>query len=98
MKKLFNNKKLISFLLPFLIILIAILPNIIINNGIFFLDGDYILQEVPFNILINKLFKSGEYYSWIMDLGTNAYSAFSLLASSLSCLAIILISSSYEVF
>lgn len=76
MKKIIKNYKLLAFLLPLLVSLLGLLPNIIINKGILLLNGDYMLQEIPFNMLFNNLIKSGTYYSWLMDLGTNAYSAF----------------------
>ena len=61
---------LMMFLTGFLIYVIAVLPILVINHGLFFLYGDYNVQQVPFYVLAHRAVRSGEvFWNWNLDLG-----------------------------
>ncbi len=78
MKKIYQNKLLLSFLLCFILGSILILPNMILGKGIFSLIADYNQQQVPFLILMNNAIKSGSFnWTWLNDLGSNFIGTYS---------------------
>lgn len=61
---------LMMFLTGFLIYVIAVLPILVINHGLFFLYGDYNVQQVPFYMLAHRAVRNGEFFwNWNLDLG-----------------------------
>lgn len=78
MKKIMKNKMFLAFLLSFILGSIIVLPNIIINNGIFSLTADFNTQQIPFSKIINYSIKNGSIlWTWFNDLGSNFIGTFS---------------------
>lgn len=79
-----KNKALKAFLLSILLGSLIILPNMIINKGIFTLSADYNYQQVPFNMIMNHSLKEGTFlWTWYNELGSNfigTYSFYNLLS------------------
>jgi len=76
--KLKNNKALLAFLLSLLLGCLIVLPNVIINKGIYSLIADLNYQQIPFNKMINYSLKNGEFlWTWYNDLGSNFIGTFS---------------------
>ncbi len=76
--KITKNKALLAFLLCGLLGILIVLPNIIINDGIYSLVKDLNLQQIPFNKIINHSIKNGEiFWTWYNDLGSNFLPTFS---------------------
>lgn len=67
------------FFTAFFIMLIAMLPMIIYNGGIFTYYGDYNSQEIPFYYHVNEeIRQSGLFgFDWGTDLGTSLFTAYS---------------------
>ncbi len=58
------------FLLGFLMYVLAALPILIENKGLFFYYGDYNVQQVPFYILAHRAVRNGNlFWNWNLDLG-----------------------------
>ena len=77
-KKLFENKTFLAFLFSFILGTIIVLPNIIINKGIFSLTADFNAQQIPFNKIMNYSIKEGSiFWTWFNDLGSNFIGTFS---------------------
>ncbi len=77
-KKITKNKILMAFILSALLGTLIILPNIIINKGIYSLTKDFNYQQIPFGKIMNYLIKNGEiYWTWNNDLGSNFIGTFS---------------------
>lgn len=73
-----NNKLLLSFLLCLILGFFIVVPNIIIGNGVYHLMADFDLQQIPFNILMNRSIKNGDfYYTFYNDIGSNFIGTFS---------------------
>ena len=73
-----NNKLLLSFLLCFILGFFIVVPNIIVGKGIYHLMADFDLQQIPFNILMNRSVKNGDfYYTFYNDIGSNFIGTFS---------------------
>ena len=68
-----RNEKLKIFLINFIIALILIVPQIIINRGVFVLRNDFSSQYIPFIYLINNVIKNGmtPFWNHYIDLGNN---------------------------
>ena len=67
-----------AFLLSFILGSLIILPSIISGKGIFTFIADFNYQQIPFNELINRIFKNGDFfYTWLNDLGSNTIATFS---------------------
>lgn len=78
MKKLKKHKSLLAFLLSLLLGCIIIIPQIIINKGIFLVVADFNEQQIPFNMIINYSLKHGSYlWTWFNDLGSNFIGTYS---------------------
>lgn len=67
------------FFTAFFIMLIAMLPMIIYNGGVFTYYGDYNSQEIPFYYHVNEeLRQNGLFgFDWGTDLGTSLFTAYS---------------------
>lgn len=77
-KKIVKNKCFISFMLSLLLGAFIIVPNIVINKGIFALTADFNIQQIPFNKMINDSIKNGSIlWTWYNDLGSNFIGTFS---------------------
>ena len=77
-KKLFNNKPLVVFLLCGLLGALIIVPNIILNEGVYSLIADFNYQQIPFNKIINTSIKNGSFlWTWYNELGSNFIGTFS---------------------
>lgn len=77
-KKIVKSKEFISFILSILLGSLIIVPNIIINKGIFSLTADFNIQQIPFNKMVNDSIKNGEvFWTWYNDLGSNFIGTFS---------------------
>ena len=77
-KKIFNSKAFFAFLLSLLLGSIIIIPNLIFGKGIFTLSGDFNFQQIPFNTMINKFIKTGNFFwTWQNELGSNFIGTFS---------------------
>ena len=75
-----KNKKniLLAFALSFFLGCCIVLPNIIINKGIFDLVGDFNYQQIPFLKYISNSIRSGDIlWSWTNGLGSDFISTFS---------------------
>lgn len=78
LKRLRNNKILISFLLSIILGSIIVIPNIIMGHGIYNLVADFNLQQIPFNMLINYSIKHGNIlWTWFNEMGSNFIGTFS---------------------
>jgi uncharacterized membrane protein YfhO len=76
--EIWNKKELCAFLLSFFLGCLIIIPNIIINKGIFVLTADLNVQQIPFLKAINASLKSGNFlWTWYNGLGSNFISTFS---------------------
>lgn len=77
-KKTTKNKILMAFLLSALLGALIVLPNIIINKGIYSLTKDLSFEQIPFNKVMNDGIKNGEiFWTWYNDLGSNFIGTFS---------------------
>lgn len=77
-KKIWNNKLLMSFICSSLLGIIIIVPFIIIGKGRFMLWADYNIQQVPFGEIMNHSLKEGAFlWTWYNDLGSNFIGTFS---------------------
>lgn len=53
-------------------------PELIAHRGLFSLVGDFNYQQIPFNILSNRAFKTGDIsWNWYTDLGSNFIGSYS---------------------
>lgn len=78
LKKIIDNKILLSFLLSFLLGSIIVVPEIIAGGGIYNIADDFNLQQIPFNEFINSSIKSGNiFWNNASDLGSNLIGTFS---------------------
>ena len=78
LKKIYHNKVLFAALLSCLLGCLIVIPNIIINGGIYHLVADFDLQEIPFHKIMNDSLKSGEIlWNWYNDLGSNFIGTYS---------------------
>jgi uncharacterized membrane protein YfhO len=78
MKKIINNKTLLSFLFSLILGCFIIVPNIIVGKGIYYLVNDFNLQQIPFNMINNYSIKNGEiFFTWFNDFGSNFISTYS---------------------
>lgn len=78
-RKITKNYWIIAFFLSLLLGAIIVLPNIIVNNGVYTFIGDYNSQQIPFNIAMNHAIKSGGYiWNWYNDLGTSFIGSYGL--------------------
>ena len=79
-----KKKTIRAFLLSVLLRTLIMLPNMIINKGIFTLSADYNYQQVPFNMIMNYSLKEGTFlWTWYNELGSNfigTYSFYNLLS------------------
>jgi len=79
-----KNKTLQAFLLSIFLGALIVLPNMIINKGIFTLSCDYNYQQIPFSEIMNHSLKEGSYlWTWYNELGSNfigTYSFYNLLS------------------
>lgn len=55
---------------------IILIPSMILNHGYFALSNDFSAEEIPFGMLMNRAIKSGEIWSWGIDLGGNLLESF----------------------
>ncbi|MBQ8172231.1 MAG: YfhO family protein [Oscillospiraceae bacterium] len=61
-----------SFLIPFIMALVTLLPFIIADKGFFFYYGDYNAQTIPFHETCIKAIQNGETgWNWYTDMGVN---------------------------
>lgn len=67
------------FFTAFFIMLIAMLPMIIYNGGVFTYYGDYNSQEIPFYYHVNEEIRQNGLFGfdWGTDLGTSLFTAYS---------------------
>lgn len=83
-KKIYNNKKLLAFILSTLLGILIVLPNIIVGKGIYYLIADINLQQIPFNMINNYLIKKGNFnFTWFNDFGSSfipTYSFYNLFS------------------
>lgn len=99
LKKITNNKALLSFILSFLLGTLIILPTIIKGKGVYSLIADFATEQIPFNKMINDSIKSGGIlWTWFNDLGSNFIGTFSFynLFSPFNIIGYIFPSSIYE--
>lgn len=76
--KITKNKILFAFILCGILGCLIVLPNIIINKGIYSLVKDLNYQQIPFNKVINYSIKHGEiFWTWYNDLGSAFLPTFS---------------------
>jgi len=77
-KGIYKRKALLAFLLSSLLGMLIVLPNVILNKGIFAIISDFNFQQVPFNMLMNKAIKNGNIlWTWYNELGSNFIGTFS---------------------
>lgn len=61
---------LVMFALSFVLYVLAVLPILLKNGGLFFYYGDYNVQQVPFYILAHRAVRSGQFFwNFGLDLG-----------------------------
>ena len=65
-----------AFIMCALIAGIIMIPAMILNHGYFALSNDFSAEEIPFGMLMNRTIKSGETWSWGIDLGGNLLESF----------------------
>ena len=71
-KSLFKNKAFLALFLALILGSLIILPNIIINKGVYSLDADFNYQQIPFNKMINDSIKEGSFlWTWFNEFGSN---------------------------
>ncbi|MFT8392113.1 MAG: YfhO family protein, partial [Sporolactobacillus sp.] len=71
-----------EYVLMFLLCLVTagliFVPELIAHRGLFSLVGDFNYQQIPFNILSNRAFKTGDIsWNWYTDLGSNFIGSYS---------------------
>lgn len=77
-RQLFKNKGFIAFLLSFLLGSLIVVPNIVLNKGIYTVFADFNVQQIPFNKMINYSLKEGSFlWTWYNELGSNMIGSFS---------------------
>lgn len=78
MKRLLNNKYLLTIILSLIIASSIIIPKIIQGNGILTIFADFNYQQIPFGINLNDLIKEGSFnWNWKNDIGTGFIGSFS---------------------
>ena len=78
MKKLLKKKSVQAFCYSLILGLLIVLPNIIVEKGIYSLISDYNYQQVPFNMLMANAIKEGTIlWTWFNELGSNFIGTFS---------------------
>ena len=77
LKKVYNNKYLLIFLITFLSMMVVFLPHIIMGgiNTAYFVDFNY--QQIPFYIHVNDAIKNGVLWDWQTDLGSDIITSYS---------------------
>ncbi len=73
-----KEKYLMAFLLGFFIIIAAMLPIMVCENGYFIYYGDYNAQQIPFYNLANNAIRDGQFgWNWFTDLGSDLTTSYS---------------------
>ncbi len=73
-----KEKYLMAFLLGFFIIIAAMLPIMVCENGYFIYYGDYNAQQIPFYNLANNAVRDGQFgWNWFTDLGSDLTTSYS---------------------
>ena len=88
-----KEKYLITFILGFMCLFLALLPVMIADNGYFIYYGDFNSQQIPFYTLANNAVRSGSLgWNWFTDLGSDFMGsyAFYLLGSPFFWLTVLL--------
>ena len=58
------------FIMAFVMYILSVLPILIIHKGLFFLYGDYNVQQVPFYVIAHRAVRSGRFlWNFGLDLG-----------------------------
>lgn len=84
MKKQVKRYYFISFIVNFILAALSISYFMLKDGGLFTLNTDFNMQQLPFSMLCNEAIKSGDvFWNWNIDLGSNFIAAmsFSLLGS-----------------
>ncbi|MDO5560949.1 MAG: YfhO family protein [Oscillospiraceae bacterium] len=67
-----------AFIIGTLLMVIVLIPNIIKNGGYFIYGGDYLYQQVPFNIHAVETVRSHTIgWDWLTDLGSSFIGSYS---------------------
>ncbi len=78
MKKVLNNKYVLTIIFSLIIAASIIIPRIIQGNGILTISADFNYQQIPFGINLNELIKEGKInWNWVNDLGSGFVGSFS---------------------
>ncbi|CAM3296043.1 YfhO family protein [Sporolactobacillus spathodeae] len=77
-RKIKQHDYLLMFCLCFATAGLTFIPELVIHKGLFSLVGDFNYQQIPFNILSNRAFKTGDlFWNWSTDLGSNFIGSYS---------------------
>lgn len=67
-----------AFVFACIIALSFLLPYIILDKGLFLFYGDYVVQQVPFAVMMHDSVRSGNiFWSWLTDLGSSFLGTYS---------------------
>lgn len=73
-----KERYLMAFLMGFFIIIAAMLPIMVCENGYFIYYGDYNAQQIPFYNLANNAVRNGQLgWNWFTDLGSDLMTSYS---------------------
>ena len=73
-----KEKYLMAFLMGFIVMLVALIPIMVCENGYFIYYGDYNAQQIPFNNLANDAVRNGQLgWNWFTDLGSDLLTSYS---------------------
>lgn len=73
-----KEKYLMAFLMGFIVLLVALIPIMVCENGYFIYYGDYNAQQIPFNNLANDAVRNGQLgWNWFTDLGSDLLTSYS---------------------
>lgn len=73
-----KEKYLTAFFMGFLVLLAALAPIMLTENGYFIYYGDYNAQQIPFYNMVNDAVRSGQFgWNWFTDLGSDLLTSYS---------------------
>lgn len=73
-----KEKYLTAFFMGFLVLLAALAPIMLTENGYFIYYGDYNAQQIPFYNMVNDAVRNGQFgWNWFTDLGSDLLTSYS---------------------
>lgn len=73
-----KEKYITAFLMGFLVLLAALAPIMLTENGYFIYYGDYNAQQIPFYNMVNDAVRNSQFgWNWFTDLGSDLLTSYS---------------------